>query len=94
MNFFEAQEFFKQMYPGKPVLFEFDSSCIRFIECVHTDNEMHDTNHIQYEKLKVTVQGMQPVYIPIMPHRMLISADDVKKHIANVKVKKNEPTTS
>ena len=90
MDIYEAQEFFKQMNPGKQITFEFDANCIRFIECVHTDTEMHENNHVEYRKLKVTVQGNDPIYVPIIPHRMIIKADDVKNHIANVKVKKLE----
>lgn len=89
MNFFEAQEFFKKMHPDKLVTFEFDDKCIRQIESIYTDGEMHDINHIEYRQVKVTPSGMDSIYVPIQPHRMLISADEVKKHMASVNIKKS-----
>ncbi len=91
MNYFEAQETFKKMYPDKNIAFDFDDNCVRIIECIYTDGELHYTNHIQYEKLKVSVDGMNPIYVPIQSHRMLIDADMLKSKIQKDKIKKNEP---
>jgi hypothetical protein len=83
MNLYEAQDFFKQMYKDKKVVIEFDDKCIRKIECIYTDGNLHDTNHIEYRNVKVSVEGMESVYVPIQPHRMLISADQIKQKIPN-----------
>lgn len=88
MNFFEAQEFFKKIYPDRLLTFEFDGKCIHQIEAIHADGEMREVNHIEYRYVKVTPQGLQSIYVPIQPHRMLISADELKKHIGNTKIKK------
>jgi hypothetical protein len=88
MNFYEAQDFFKQMHPDKLVTFEFDRKCIRQIEAVHTDGEIHDINHIEYRQVKVTPQDMPSVYVPIQPHRMCITADELKKHVFEVSIRK------
>jgi hypothetical protein len=83
MNYFEAQEYFKKAYPGKNITFEFDDKTIRQIECIYTDGNLHPVNHVEHQKLKVTVEGAEPVYIPIMPHRECWSADKVKQKLAN-----------
>ncbi len=90
MNYFEAQETFKSMFPGKQVTFELDDKCIRQIECIYTEGELHPVNHVQYEKLKVTVEGMPSSYVPIQPHRMLIDAVMLKDKIQKDVVKKSE----
>lgn len=83
MNFFEAQEFFKKMYPDKLITFEFDDKCIAQIECIYTDGDIHMINHIEYRQVKCTPQGMPSTYIPIQPHRMMISAEEMKKKISS-----------
>lgn len=81
MNYYELQEFMKKVNPGKNILFEFDDYSIRQIECMYTEDKLHTHNHIQYEKCKVTVEGQDPIYAPIAPHRMLISASEVQRKI-------------
>lgn len=69
MDFFQAQDFFKQMYPNKQITFQFDESCHRFHEIVYTDGSPNLIHHVENHKVKVTVEGMDPVYVPILPHR-------------------------
>lgn len=78
MNLFEAQDIFAKMNPGKNITFEFDDKCVRQIECIYTEGKLHPDNHVQYEHLKVTVEGNEPIYVPIMPHRAVIRAEDLK----------------
>jgi len=81
MNYYEAQDAFKKMYPDRLVTFEFDEKCIRRIECVYTDGEMHMGNHIEYRHVKVIPEGMPSLYVPIDPHREIITAATVKAKI-------------
>ena len=81
MNLYEAQDFFKKMYPDKQISYDFDDSCIRQIECIYTDGKLHSHNHVEYQKVRVTVEGMSPMYVPIAPHRMIGSAAYVKGKI-------------
>lgn len=83
MNYFEAQDFFKQANPGKSISFDFDDNCIRQIEAIYTDGQIHPVNHVEYQKLKVTVEGLSPVYVPIAPHRMNMTSDYLKNKIAS-----------
>lgn len=83
MDYFEAQEFFKQAYPGKQISFDFDDNCIRQIETIYTDGKMHISHHVECRKLKVTVDGILPIYVPILPHRMHMTSSQIKKKIPN-----------
>ena len=69
MNFYEAQDFFKQMHPGKTINYEFDEKCHRVREIIYTDGVPNEMHHIENDKVKVTVEGMASVYVPIAPHR-------------------------
>ncbi len=69
MNFYEAQDFFKKMYADKEVKFEFDDKCHRTHEVIYTDGVPNEAHHIENDKVKVTVEGMDPVYVPIAAHR-------------------------
>ena len=69
MDFFQAQEFFAKMYPGKTIGYEFDDTCHRTIELVHTDGLPNLIHHVECNKVKVNVEGMEPIYCPIQAHR-------------------------
>jgi hypothetical protein len=70
MNFFQVQDFMKQMYPGKDIQFDFDDKCHRFYELVMTDGVANPVHHCECNKVKVMVEGMDPIYVPIAPHRL------------------------
>lgn len=69
MNLYETQDLFKQMHPGKEIKFVFDKKCARFYELVLTDGEFNPVHHVENHKVKVEVEGMEPIYVPIAPHR-------------------------
>lgn len=81
MNFFEAQEFIKKMNPGKEVKFDFDERCIRVIELVFYEGLPNPIHHIEYNQCKALLDGQEPIYVPIAPHRMNCDLDYVKKLI-------------
>lgn len=85
MNLYEAQDFFKKMYPDNACVFEFDDNCIRQCEMIMTDGLPHRVNHVEYQKVKVTPKDMPSVYIPISPHRMNVSWANYKKIISSYK---------
>lgn len=82
MDFFEAQEFFKKLYPDKLVILDFDDSCIRQIECIYTDGKLHPMNHVEYNRVKVTPQGMPSQYVPIQSHRAVVGVSTLKQKIS------------
>jgi len=72
MNLYQAQEFFKQLYPGKEIKYDFDDKCHRFYEIIITDGQPNPVHHCECNKVKVIVDGMDPIYVPIAPHRLAI----------------------
>ena len=88
MNFFEAQDFFKKMYPEILVSFEFDEKCMRTMEIIHTDGQVNPVHHIEYNKVKVTPLGSDSIYVPIAPHRMNVEWEQAKAHLNKMQVLK------
>lgn len=78
MNFFEVQDLFKSMHPGKNITFEFDEKCHRFHELVYTDGVPNVIHHVENHKVKVTIEGMDSIYVPISPHRENCSWSNIK----------------
>lgn len=85
MNFFQAQDLFKQMHPGKEIKFEFDEKCHRIHELVYTDGVPNPIHHVENNKVKVTVEGMDSIYVPIISHREVYKWEDIKNIILNKK---------
>lgn len=83
MDFFEAQDFFKNMYPGKKINYEFDDNCHRKVEIIHTDSKPNMIHHVECNKVKMTVEGMPAIYVPIMSHRFNVSWKFAKTLIAS-----------
>lgn len=82
MNLYETQDFFEKINPGKAITFDFDDKCIRQIECIYTDGKLHPVNHVEYQQVRVTVEGSDPIYVPIQPHRACIDCHCLKEKIA------------
>ena len=81
MDFYELQDFFKQMNPGKSIGYEFDEKCHRVHELIYTDGVPNPVHHIENDKVKVAVEGQKPTYVKIMPHRECATWDHMKKLI-------------
>lgn len=73
MDFFSAQKFFADMFPGKKIAFHFDKSCLRQLECVFTDGIPNVYHHVEFCKVKMDVEGEESKYVPIDSHRASIS---------------------
>lgn len=85
MDYFEAQELFNNMYPDKKITYEFDEKCQRFHELVYTDGIPNPVHHIENNKVKVSVEEMDPMYIPIAPHRECCTWSHIKALINSMK---------
>lgn len=81
MDYFQAENFFKNLFPDKEIFLEFDEKCIRQIECIMTDGLPHHKNHIEFNKLKATIEGMNPMYVDISPHRGILNWSALKNSI-------------
>ena len=82
MDFIQAQDFFANLYPGKKITYEFDENCHRFHELVHTNGKPNLYHHIENNKVKVTVEDQDAVYVPIAPHRETCTWAHISKIIA------------
>lgn len=78
MDIYQTQELFNSMYAGKKVTYEFDEKCHRQYEVIMTDGKANTHHHVECDKVKVAIEGLDPVYVPILPHRMTISWEDMK----------------
>ena len=81
MDFFQAQDFFKQMYPEKKMNFEFDDTCHRILEVIYTNGNPNMIHHVECNKVKVNIDGMEPIYCPIQPHRFNTSWAAAKRYL-------------
>lgn len=91
MNLYEAEDFFKNLYKDKKITYEFDMNCLKQMEIVHTDGLPNEIGHVEYKKVKVIVEGMDPVYMPIAPHRGCIEFKEIKDYVSKCeKVYKTE----
>jgi len=92
MDFYSAQQFFANLFPGKKISYHFDKLCLRQLECVFTDGMPNVYHHVEFNKVKVDVEGMASQYIPIDSHRANISwasFKDVISEVTNVNVTEN-----
>ncbi len=90
MDFFEAQEFAKSMYPGNKCTFQFDMDCMREMSFVLTEGQYHDTCHGTYNKVKVFVDGEFKHLIPIKNHRACFQADEMKTELNRLQMRPKE----
>ena len=81
MDFFQTQDFFNQMHPGKEIKYEFDDKCHRVHELIYSDGKPHPHHHVENNKVKVTVEGQPAVYVTINPHREVFSWEAIKQVI-------------
>lgn len=85
MDYYEAKDFVKTMHPGKEVKFEFDEKCHRIHEINYVNGSPGIFHHVENNKVKVTVDGQDPFYIPIIPHREAYSWAAIKDMINSKK---------
>jgi hypothetical protein len=78
MNLFEAQNMFEKMHPGKKIDYQFDEKCHRVHELYYTDGKPNPIHHVESDKVKITVEGMEPIYISIAPHRECYTWEMIK----------------
>ncbi len=89
MDLYQAQDFFKQMYPNKEIKFDFDDICHKFYELSMTDGVPNLVHHCECNKVKVIVEGIEPIYVPIQSHRLCIEHNFMCDLIAAKMVKKS-----
>lgn len=81
MDFFSVKETFTNMFPDKLKTFTFDDKCIRKMEIILTDGLPNLQHHVEYDKIKVSIEGIPDQYVKIAPHRDMIYWKDHKSFI-------------
>ncbi len=81
MDLFQLQDFFKNMYPEKLITYEFDEKCQRVHELIYTDGKPNEYHHVEYNKVKVTPDKLDSIYVDIAPHREVFTWDAIKQII-------------
>lgn len=83
MNFFDTKNVFQGMYPDKIISFDFDEKCQRKLEIILSDGTTNRVHYIEHDKVRVSIEGMQPIYVPIYAHRITIHWKDMKNLISS-----------
>lgn len=78
MDFQEAKETFSNMFTDKSVTYTFDDNCIRQIELIMEDGFPNIVHHVEYNKVKISVEGLPDKYVPIQSYRMTITNSEYK----------------
>lgn len=81
MDIVETQKMFKELYPDHLVKFEFDEKGIRKCECIMTDGLPNLHHHLEFDKVRVTIDGVLDKYVPITTHRITTTWAEYKKII-------------
>jgi len=87
MNIYECEELFKKLNPGKKVSLELDEKCHRTHEIIYTDGNPNPVHHIESTQVKVSIEGQESFYVPILPHRECCDWE-LMKNILNEKMRK------
>lgn len=77
MDYYTAKDVFDSMNPGKVVTYDFDKNCLRKTEFIWNNGELNDDAFSEFDKVRITVEGQDPVYVPINTHRQ---ADTIEFH--------------
>lgn len=85
MNLFQTQDFFKNLYKDKSVKFEFDQKCHSRYELIIVEGKLNPVHHLENDKIKVTVEDMDSVYVPISPHRQNFTTEEMLNFIEKSK---------
>jgi len=82
MKIFEVKSTVEQMHPGKAVEVDLDDTCICAFEHVGVSGVPNLFGHVCFNRAKVTVEGMEPVYMSITNHRQAVGAAEMKRKYA------------
>ena len=82
MKIFEVKSMMEKMHPGKSVDVDLDDQCICAFDQVANNGVPNLFGHVCFNKAKVTIEGMEPIYMPIMDHRQAVGVAEMKRKIA------------
>jgi hypothetical protein len=81
MDFIELQQMIAKLFPDKKASYDFDSHCMRMINICMTDGVPHLYHQMEFNRVKMTIEGMDPQYVGIQAHRVPFVWTDIQKAI-------------
>lgn len=72
MNFSQCQEFIGKIFPRKKVKYEFDEKCQGQYHIGFTNGVLNLMHQVECDKVKITLDGHDPIYGPILPYKLSI----------------------
>lgn len=81
MDLIELQEMMNKSFVGKKIDYDFDLNCSRLINICLTEGVPHLYHQIEFNRVKVTIEGMESQYIGIQPHRVPFTWMDIQKMV-------------
>jgi hypothetical protein len=81
MDLNQCKIFFDKMYSGKKVEYNFDEKCQRVIAFLFTDGLPNTAHHIECDQVKISVEGLDDFYVPIVPCKSMGGFDYMRKVI-------------
>jgi hypothetical protein len=79
MDIYQVEDLFKKIYKNKKVEISFDPLCVKTIEIGFLNGVPNEVHHLEFDRVKVTVDSAEDNYVDIMPHRDVMSFDDIDK---------------
>lgn len=89
MDLIELKEMMKKSFKDKEIIYDFDYKCSRLINVCLTNGVPNLLHQIEFNQVKMTVEGFESQYINIQPHRCTLSWVDVQKFI-DQKINEND----
>jgi hypothetical protein len=81
MDLIELQQMMTKSFPEKKIAYDFDYNCGRVINICMTDGIPHLFHQIEFNRVKMTIEGMEPQYVGIQAHRVSFTWVDIQKII-------------
>lgn len=72
MDIYQAENFFKDLYPGKEIKLSFPPECHRKYEIIMTDGKPNPEHHLECHHVMIEIVGEKTVRVPIAPHRLTL----------------------
>lgn len=88
MDIYKIEQSFKDSNPETNVEVVFDSKCVDKYEIRLDNGESLPSVHVEYAKCLVKIDGQHDMYMPIDPHRDVISYEDFRQISSVLSVKK------
>jgi hypothetical protein len=81
MDLIELQEMINKSFPDKKICYDFDHNCGRLINICMTEGVPHLYHQIEFNRVKLTIEGMESQYIGIQSHRVAFTWTDIQKMV-------------